>query len=132
MWGKGIYPPFDVIMSLSRLAKDAIGEGKTREDHKDVANTLISAYSKALELRSLATLVGERNLGWRERRYLRFADAFEQRFIKQGYYERRSFEETLDIGWDVLSILPEDELTNARPQITQKFYRRHIFESVKL
>jgi V/A-type H+-transporting ATPase subunit B len=68
MWGKGIYPPFDVIMSLSRLAKDAIGEGKTREDHKDVANTLISAYSKALELRSLATLVGERNLGWRERR----------------------------------------------------------------
>jgi V/A-type H+-transporting ATPase subunit B len=132
MWGKGIYPPFDVIMSLSRLAKDAIGEGKTREDHKDVANTLIAAYSKALELRSLATLVGERNLGWRERRYLRFADAFEQRFIKQGYYERRSFEETLDIGWDVLSILPEDELTNARPQITQKFYRRHIFESVKL
>jgi Archaeal/vacuolar-type H+-ATPase subunit B len=90
MWGKGIYPPFDIIMSLSRLAKDAIGEGKTREDHKDVANTLIAAYSRALELRSLATLVGERNLGWRERRYLRFADAFEQKFVKQGVYERRT------------------------------------------
>lgn len=132
MWGKGIYPPFDVIMSLSRLAKDAIGEGKTREDHKDVAYTLISAYAKALETRSLATLVGERNLGWRERRYLRFADAFEQKFIRQGFYERRSFEETLDIGWDVMSILPEDELTNARPHITQKYYRKHIFESVKV
>ncbi|CCC81129.1 V-type ATP synthase subunit B [Thermoproteus tenax] len=132
MWGKGIYPPFDVIMSLSRLAKDAIGEGKTREDHKDVANTLIAAYSRALEIRSLATLVGERNLGWRERRYLRFADAFEQRFIKQGVYERRTFEETLDIGWDVMSILPEDELTNARPEISAKYYRKHIFESVKV
>ncbi len=132
MWGKGIYPPFDIIMSLSRLAKDAIGEGKTREDHKDVANTLIAAYSRALELRSLATLVGERNLGWRERRYLRFADAFEQKFVKQGVYERRTFEETLDIGWDVLSILPEDELTNARPEISAKYYRKHIFESVQL
>ncbi|AEA12297.1 H+-transporting two-sector ATPase, alpha/beta subunit, central region [Thermoproteus uzoniensis 768-20] len=132
MWGKGIYPPFDIIMSLSRLAKDAIGEGKTREDHKDVANTLIAAYSRALELRSLATLVGERNLGWRERRYLRFADAFEQKFVKQGVYERRTFEETLDIGWDVLSILPEDELTNARPEISAKYYRKHIFESVAL
>ncbi|MEL9989958.1 MAG: V-type ATP synthase subunit B [Thermoproteus sp.] len=132
MWGKGIYPPFDIIMSLSRLAKDAIGEGKTREDHKDVANTLIAAYSRALEIRNLATLVGERNLGWRERRYLRFADAFEQKFVKQGVYERRTFEETLDIGWDVLSILPEDELTNARPEISAKYYRKHIFESVKL
>jgi Archaeal/vacuolar-type H+-ATPase subunit B len=132
MWGKGIYPPFDIIMSLSRLAKDAIGEGKTREDHKDVANTLIAAYSRALELRSLATLVGERNLGWRERRYLRFADAFEQKFVKQGVYERRTFEETLDIGWDVMSILPEDELTNARPEISAKYYRKHIFESVAL
>ncbi|MFP3200500.1 MAG: V-type ATP synthase subunit B [Thermoproteus sp.] len=132
MWGKGIYPPFDIIMSLSRLAKDAIGEGKTREDHKDVANTLIAAYSRALELRSLATLVGERNLGWRERRYLRFADAFEQKFVKQGVYERRTFEETLDIGWDVMSILPEDELTNARPEISAKYYRKHIFDSVAL
>lgn len=131
MWGKGIYPPFDVIMSLSRLAKDAIGEGKTREDHKDVANTLISAYSRALELRSLATLVGERNLGWRERRYLRFAEAFEQKFVKQGVYERRTFEETLDIGWDVLSILPEDELTNARPEISAKYYRKHVFDAYK-
>jgi len=131
LWGKGIYPPFDVIMSLSRLMKDAVGEGKTREDHKYVANQLISAYSRALELRNLALLVGESNLGWRERRYLRFADQFERRFVAQGYYERRTFERTLDIAWDVLSILPEDELTNIPPETSRRYYRQSIFESIK-
>ncbi len=131
LWGKGIYPPFDVIMSLSRLMKDAVGEGKTREDHKFVANQLIAAYSKALDIRNLALLVGESNLSWRERRYLRFADAFERKFIAQGYYERRTFEDTLNLAWDVLSILPEDELTNVPPDVSRRYYRRHIFESIK-
>jgi V/A-type H+-transporting ATPase subunit B len=131
LWGKGIYPPFDVIMSLSRLMKDAVGEGKTRDDHKYVANQLIAAYSRALDVRNLALLVGETNLSWRERRYLRFADQFERKFIAQGYYERRTFEQTLDIAWDVISILPEDELTNVPPDISKRYYRRSIFESIK-
>jgi len=131
LFGKGIYPPFDVIMSLSRLMKDAVGEGKTRDDHKAIANQLISAYARALDVRNLALLVGEANLSWRERRYLRFADEFERKFIAQGYYERRTFEQTLDIGWDVVSLLPEDELTNVPPDISRRYYRKQIFESVK-
>jgi V/A-type H+-transporting ATPase subunit B len=131
MWGRGIYPPFDVLMSLSRLMKDAIGEGKTREDHKYVANQLISAYARASDIRNLAILVGENNLSWRERRYLRFAVEFEKKFIAQGYYERRSFENTLDIAWDALSILPEDELTNVPSEVSRRYYKSPIFESVK-
>ncbi|MGC8597683.1 MAG: V-type ATP synthase subunit B [Thermocladium sp.] len=131
MWGRGIYPPFDVLMSLSRLMKDAIGEGKTREDHKYVANQLISAYARASDIRNLAILVGENNLSWRERRYLRFAVEFEKKFIAQGYYERRSFENTLDIAWDALSILPEDELTNVPSEVSRRYYKPPIFESVK-
>jgi len=131
MWGRGIYPPFDVLMSLSRLMKDAIGEGKTREDHKYVANQLISAYARASDIRNLAILVGENNVSWRERRYLRFAVEFEKKFIAQGYYERRSFENTLDIAWDALSILPEDELTNVPSEVSRRYYKSPIFESVK-
>ncbi len=132
MWGRGIYPPFDIMMSLSRLMKDAVGEGKTRDDHKYVANQLIAAYTRAQELRNLAVLVGESNLGWRERRYLRFAEAFERKFVAQGYYERRTFEETLDIGWDVLSVLPEDELTNVPPEVSRRYYRKSIYEATQV
>ncbi|WP_291999579.1 V-type ATP synthase subunit B [Caldivirga sp.] len=131
MWGKGIYPPFDVLMSLSRLMKDAVGEGKTRDDHKYVANQLISAYSRALDVRNLAVLVGEGNLSWRERRYLRFADEFERKFIAQGFYERRTFEQTLDIAWDALSVLPEDEYSNIPPEVSKRYYREGIFKSIK-
>jgi len=131
MWGKGIYPPFDVLMSLSRLMKDAVGEGKTRDDHKYVANQLISAYSRALDVRNLAILVGEGNLSWRERRYLRFADEFERKFIAQGFYERRTFEQTLDIAWDALSILPEDEFSNIPVEVSRRYYREGIFKSIK-
>ena len=137
LWGKGIYPPIDVVgefvgvASLSRLMKDAVGEGKTREDHKYVGNQLVAAYAKAVEIRKLAILVGEANLGWRERRYLRFADAFERRFLSQGFYERRTFEQTLDLAWEVLSILPEDELTLVPPDLTKRYYRRSVFESIK-
>jgi V/A-type H+-transporting ATPase subunit B len=131
MWGKGIYPPFDVLMSLSRLMKDAVGEGKTRDDHKYVANQLISAYSRALDVRNLAILVGEGNLSWRERRYLRFADEFERKFIAQGFYERRTFEQTLDIAWDTLSILPEDEFSNIPVEVSRRYYRESIFKSIK-
>ena len=137
LWGKGIYPPVDVVgefvgvASLSRLMKDAVGEGKTREDHKYVANQLVAAYARAVEIRRLAVLIGESNLNWRERRYLRFADAFERQFLNQGFYERRTFEQTLNLAWDVLSILPEDELTLIPPDISKRYYRQNIFESIK-
>ncbi len=138
LWGKGIYPPLDVVgefvgvACLSRLMKDAVGEGKTREDHKYVGNQLVAAYARAVETRKLALLVGETNLSWRDRRYLRFGDLFERKFLMQGFYERRTFEQTLDLAWDVLSVLPEDELTLVPPEMSRRYYRKSIYESIKV
>ncbi len=122
---KGIYPPVNVLMSLSRLMKEGIGPGKTREDHADVSNQLYAAYSRAQELRSLATIIGEESLTEVDRKYLRFADAFEERFLKQGVRENRSIEETLEIAWEVLSILPEEELTNIKDQHIRKYHPKY-------
>lgn len=122
---RGIYPPVNVLMSLSRLMKEGIGPGKTREDHAGVSNQLYAAYSRAQELRSLAVIVGEESLTETDRKYLRFADAFEHRFLKQGVRENRSIEETLDIAWEVLSILPEDELTNIKDEHIRKYHPRY-------
>ena len=124
LYNRGIYPPINVLMSLSRLMKEGIGAGKTREDHANVSDQLYAAYSRAQELRGLATIIGEESLNPVERRYLRFAEAFERRFLSQGPNENRSIEETLEIAWDVLSILPESELTNIKPEFIQKYYRR--------
>jgi V/A-type H+-transporting ATPase subunit B len=120
---KGIYPPVNVLMSLSRLMKEGIGKGKTREDHANVYDQLYAAYSRAQELRSLATIVGEESLTETDRKYLRFGEAFEKRFLNQLPTENRSIEETLDIAWDILSILPESELTNIRIEYIKKYYR---------
>lgn len=124
LYNRGIYPPVNVLMSLSRLMKEGIGAGKTREDHGDVSNQLYASYSRGQELRSLAIIVGEESLSEVDRRYLRFADAFERRFLSQGFYENRSIEETLDIGWEVLSILPESELTNIKDIYIEKYHPR--------
>ncbi len=121
LYNRGIYPPINVLMSLSRLMKEGIGPGKTREDHGDVSNQLYASYSRAQELRMLAVIVGEESLTDTDRRYLRFGEAFERRFLSQGFYENRSIEETLDIGWEVLSILPESELTNIKDIYIQKY-----------
>ncbi len=123
LYNKGIYPPVNVLMSLSRLMKEGIGEGKTREDHSNVYNQLYAAYSRAQELRSLATIVGEESLSETDRKYLRFGEAFERRFLNQGYTENRSIEQTLDLAWEVLSILPEEELTNIRVEYIEKYYK---------
>ncbi|BES81657.1 V-type ATP synthase subunit B [Pyrodictium abyssi] len=120
---RGIYPPINVLMSLSRLMKEGIGPGKTREDHQAVADQLHAAYSRAIEVRSLAMIIGEAALGPDEKKYLRFAEAFEQRFIRQGFYENRSIEETLDIAWEVLSILPESELTRIPDELVSKYMK---------
>jgi V/A-type H+-transporting ATPase subunit B len=122
LFNKGIYPPINVLLSLSRLAKDGIGKGKTREDHKDLSNQLFAAYARAVDTRGLAAIVGEESLPDIDRKYLLFGEAFERRFISQGFNENRDIETTLDIGWDVLSILPESELTNIRPEYIKTYH----------
>jgi V/A-type H+-transporting ATPase subunit B len=123
LWNRGIYPPVNILMSLSRLRGEAYG--KTREDHANVSDQLYAAYSRAVELRSLAAIVGEESLSEVDRKYLRFAEAFEQRFIKQGFYENRSIEETLEIGWEVLSILPESELYRIKDEYIRKYHPKY-------
>jgi len=122
LFNKGIYPPINVLMSLSRLMKDGIGEGKTRDDHKDLSNQLFAAYARAQEIRGLAAIVGEDSLSEVDRKYLLFAEAFERKFIAQGVNENRSIETTLDIGWEVLSILPESEISLIRSEYIKKYH----------
>lgn len=118
---KRIYPPINVLLSLSRLMKDGIGKGHTREDHADVASQLYAAYARCNEIRSLATIIGEEALSMRDRDYLRFGEEFEKRFINQRRDENRSIEETLNIAWDLLAILPEDELTRIHTEYIKKY-----------
>ncbi len=125
LWLKGIYPPFDILMSLSRLMKDGIGPGKTREDHRGVFMQLYAAYAEGVRLRELAVVVGTEALSPRDRRYLQFADKFEREFIGQGEYERRTIEETLDKGWELLAILPEEELKHVKLEYIKKYHPKY-------
>jgi V/A-type H+-transporting ATPase subunit B len=118
---KGVYPPINVLPSLSRLMKDGIGERKTREDHADVSNQLYAAYAEGKDVRALVAVVGEEALTDRDRRYLEFADRFEKEFVNQGRYEDRSIETTLSIGWELLSTLPTPELKRIDPKFIQKY-----------
>jgi V/A-type H+-transporting ATPase subunit B len=113
---KGIYPPMDVLPSLSRLMRSGIGKDRTRFDHREVADCCYAAYAEGKALRDLVAVVGEESLTSRDKLYLRFADEFERRFVNQGLYEERSIDETLDIAWDLLSMLPEEELKRADPE----------------
>ncbi|MEM2142632.1 MAG: V-type ATP synthase subunit B [Candidatus Thorarchaeota archaeon] len=112
---RGIYPPIDPGPSLSRLMKEGIGEGMTRADHKEVQAQLYYAYSEGRDLRDLVAVVGSEALTDRDQKYLRFADRFEMEFINQGEFEDRSFEQTLDLGWSLLSEFPERELKRCDP-----------------
>lgn len=123
LYNRGVYPPVNVLISLSRLMKDGIGKGKTREDHADVASQLYAAYAECNELRSLASIMGEEALSQRDRAYLRFGDEFEMRFINQGVDEDRPIEKTLEIAWDLLSILPREELTRIHREYLDKYLR---------
>jgi len=125
---KGIYPPIDVLPSLSRLRDKGIGPGKTREDHADVANQLFAAYARGREAEELATILGEASLTELDRLYMRFADRFEERFVQQGEYEDRSIGETLEIGWDLLRMLPREELKRIRDEYLEHFYSRKTRE----
>ena len=121
--GQGIYPPIAVLPSLSRLMKDGIGEGYTREDHQAVANQLFSSYARVADARSLASVIGEDELSGVDKMYLKFGAAFEERFVGQGYEENRPVQETLDIGWELLGILPKSELDRVDSRILDKYYR---------
>ena len=122
---KGIYPPVDVLPSLSRLMKGGIGEGHTREDHSNVSDQLYSAYAEGRDLRDLVAIVGEEALSERDRRHLEFADRFEREFVTQSRDENRTIERTLEIGWDLLSILPERELKRIDDKYIEKYHPAH-------
>ncbi len=113
---RDIYPPIDVMPSLSRLKEKGIGAGKTREDHSGLSNQLFSAYARGKEARELAVILGEQALSEIDRNYLRFAGDFEERFVKQGENERRTIEETLSLGWSLLAELPREELKRVKPE----------------
>lgn len=118
---KGVYPPVAGLPSLSRLMKDGIGEGMTREDHKELSSQLFASYSKVKSVRSLASIIGEEELSSTDQEYLRFGDRFEQEFLSQGEFENRSIEQTLDLGWKLLKLLPEEDLLRIRPELVQKY-----------
>lgn len=118
---QNIYPPISVLPSLSRLMKDGIGKGFTREDHPDVANQLFASYSKVQEVRALSQIIGEDDLSEVDKNYMEFGRAFESRFITQDFNENRSILDTLHIAWDILSILPREELDRLKPELIDKY-----------
>jgi V/A-type H+-transporting ATPase subunit B len=118
---RGVYPPIDVLLSLSRLMNQGIGAKRTREDHRGVADQLFASYATGKDQRALSAIVGEEALSDVDRIYLKIADRFERRFVNQGYEEDRSIGRTLDIGWEVLADLPERELKRIKPEFIQKY-----------
>lgn len=120
--GQSIYPPINVLPSLSRLMKDGIGEGFTRDDHQSVANQLFSSYAKVGEARALASVIGEDELSDTDKKYLAFGNAFERHFVGQKDYENRDIITTLDLGWKLLHMLPKEELDRIDTKILDKYY----------
>ncbi len=114
-------PPVDILPSLSRLKDKGIGKGKTREDHAGVMNQLFSAYARGKESKELMTILGEAALTDTDKKYALFASEFEKRYVAQGQYESRTIEETLDLGWELLSILPVTELKRIKPEYIEKY-----------
>lgn len=118
---KAIYPPVDVLPSLSRLKDKGIGEGKTREDHAGVLNQLFAFYARGKEIRELALVLGESALTETDKKYLQFADDFEKRFVTQNYEENRSIEDTLNLGWELINILPREEMKRLKEEHIEKY-----------
>ena len=118
---KGIYPPINVLPSLSRLMKDGIGEGYTRGDHEDLMNQIYESYSKVQDVRNISQIVGEDDLSDVDKKYLKFGDEFERKFLAQEKNENRELEESLDLGWEILKILPRNELHRVSKENLDKF-----------
>lgn len=119
---KGIYPPMNVMESLSRLKDKGIGEGKTRDDHADLFNQLMAVYSAGKDARELAVILGEAALSPLDQKFLKFADEYEDRYISQGDHEERSIDETLDLGWELLKLLPREEMKRISPARLDKYW----------
>jgi len=126
MFQQGIYPPVAPLASLSRLMKDGVGEGFTRADHMAVSNQLYAAYSHVDEVRGLASVIGEEELSPADQQFLHFGDAFENRYLNQGEDENRSIEQTLDLAWQVVSILPRSELARLSDELLDAYYRSDV------
>lgn len=124
LFQRGVYPPIAGLPSLSRLMKDGVGKGYTREDHPALASQLFAGYACVKRVRGLADVIGEEELSALDKIYLRFGEELEHQFLGQGEYENRSIETTLEIGWDVLSLLPRDELHRLSDALLQQYYRK--------
>ena len=121
LFSKGVYPPIDVLPSLSRLMKDGIGEGYTREDHPDLSSQLFASYSKVQETRALAQIIGEDDISDDEKLVLKFGEEFEKRFLTQDQNENRDIEDTLNLGWELLKILPPEMIDRIDPKLKEKY-----------
>lgn len=125
LYKKGVLPPIDVLPSLSRLKDKGIGEGKTRADHADTMNQLFSAYARGKEAKELSTILGDAALTEIDKKYARFADEFEKRYVSQGFNTNRSIEETLNIGWELLRLLPRSELKRIKDKFLDVYYDKN-------
>ena len=125
LYKKGVTPPIDVLPSLSRLKDKGIGSGKTREDHADTMNQLFSAYAQGKEAKELSAILGESALSDVDKKFAHFAEEFEKRYVSQGFDTDRSIEETLDMGWELLKLLPKSELKRIRDEYIEKYLNRN-------
>ena len=126
LYRKGVQPPIDVLPSLSRLKKKCICEGRTREDHGGTMNQLFAAYARGKDARELSTILGESALSEVDRIYAKFAEEFEKKYVSQGYYTDRSIEETLSVGWELLSMLPKTELKRIKEEYIDKYLPKNV------
>jgi len=124
LFQKGIYPPIRILPSLSRLMKDSIGEGYTRDDHPDLANQLFALYARVEEVRALARVIGEDELNEVDQKFIQYGEAFEGKFLNQSEYDNRSIEETLDLAWELLKILPKSQLNRLESEVLEKYGAR--------
>ena len=124
LYKKGVLPPIDVLPSLSRLKDKGIGAGKTREDHADTMNQLFAAYAQGKEAKELAAILGEAALSDTDKLYAKFAEAFEREYVSQGFTVNRTIEETLDLGWKLLGILPRAELKRIKEAYLEKYLKK--------
>jgi V/A-type H+-transporting ATPase subunit B len=128
LMGREVYPPISILPSLSRLMKDGIGEGFTREDHPDLANQLFSCYARVNEVRALASVIGEDELSDMDKSYVRFGKAFEEKFINQRKSANRSMIETIELAWRLLGLLPREELNRIQSNYVDKYYAKAAAE----
>nr|MCH9657790.1 V-type ATP synthase subunit B [archaeon] len=123
LFRQGVYPPINILSSLSRLMKDGIGEGSTRDDHSEVSNQVYDAYSRSQEVRALAGIVGKAGLTEIDLKYLELGDTFEKEFLTQATDENRTIEETLALMWKIVSKLPKSEITKIKDKHVEKYYK---------